>query len=117
MKDKGIHFEFEQGLVVARGFADLGYEEFIMLSSAKICSLYSGKISELPAEEQKHFFIVPSEDSMINRIIKLGYDIHNLYFEEQRNWKITLTHAESRKELQFYDSTIKEVLLKCLLNV
>jgi hypothetical protein len=116
LKDKGIHFEFEQGHIVARGYADLGYEEFVLLASNKICSLYSGKISELPEEEKKHFFIVPDQDMMTDKIIKTGLDIESIVFENQRNWKLTVVNTKM-KNLVFSGVTVKDVFLECLTNL
>ena len=115
LKEKGCAFVLEQGMIVCRGFADLGYEEFVMLTNNKICSLYSGKISELPDEDKKHFFAVPDEGMLTDRIVKSGFDIRGMEFENQRIWKVLLQNPETHIEIMFEGPSIKDALLECLL--
>lgn len=115
LKDKNIFTDFSQGYVIARGFADFGFEEFIMLTSDKICSLYNGKISELPEEEKKHFFSVPDADQLKEKIIKAGLDIVSLDYTEQRIWTLKVSEVNHGKNQSFFSDSLKGVFLECLL--
>lgn len=113
--EKKIYFEMEQGQTVARGFADLGFEEFTLLNAHKIVSLYSGKVSDLPEDDRKHFFPVPAVDDLVDRIVKSGLDITRLNFLDQRKWVLTVSSSEGH-ERQYAGQTLKDVLLNCLLE-
>ena len=66
LKELGYTCLFEAGRVIARGFADLGFEEFALLTSSKMVSLYSGQSSVLVDDHKMHFFNVPTCDELVN---------------------------------------------------
>lgn len=116
LKEAGIQFEFSQGMTIARGFADLGIEEFIMLTESKICSLYSGKTSTLPPEEQERFFHVPDCDMMIDKLAAFGMAIEKLLFLNQRSWQLTIRSDEGG-EFSFEAGTLADVLIEALISL
>jgi hypothetical protein len=85
----GYNPEFSQGMRVARGYADLGYEEFVLIKSRTLLSLFNGKTSEMPEGHEKFFFHIPSADELVIEIRKRGWDLVASEFYEQRTWKIT----------------------------
>ncbi len=93
LKEQGFPFVQEQGRRIARGYADLGYEEFVLLTDDKLLSLYSGKPSEIPEGHSRHFFLVPTCDEMVDEISKRGFDIETLEFKDQRVWKVVLSRG------------------------
>lgn len=117
LKEKGMDFELAQGMIAARGFADLGFEEFSLLTSNKISSIYTGKVSELPEEEKKHFFCVPSEKMLTDKILKCGIKIDALVFENQREWKLLISDGNSKEVKSFIAEDVRLALIECLLNV
>ena len=50
LRELGLAPVFEAGRRLARGFADLGIEEFCLLSPNKIVSLFTGTVSDLPED-------------------------------------------------------------------
>ena len=117
LKDSGVTFDFEQGSFIARGFADLGFEEFIVLTSNKILSIYSGKISGLPEEDKKNFFAVPSIELMINKIRIAGFDILGLTYESQRTWQLKVENKMMNIVKSYDSDSLNQVILDCLVNI
>lgn len=87
--------DWQPGLRIARGYADLGFEEFMLLSETKLLSLINGKISEVIQEDKRHFFVVPTADSLVQEIQRHNYDILELQYLEQRAWVLKLRQVES----------------------
>ncbi|MCO6429670.1 MAG: hypothetical protein J5J00_02335 [Deltaproteobacteria bacterium] len=107
--------EFEPGMTIGRGFADLGYEEFALLSESKIVSLYTGRESILPQDDRRQFFSVPSADEIVNEIAKRRFEIKNLEFKDQREWALTLMRGE--EEIRVTSSSLYEVLIEGLTEI
>ena len=89
--------ELSEGMTIARGYADLGIEEFCLLANGKMVSLLSGKIGELPDGHQQHFFMVPAIPEMVEAIERRGFDIQGLNYKDQRIWQISLRSLESHQ--------------------
>jgi hypothetical protein len=53
--------------VVARGFADVGYESFAVLPGRRLLSLFTGKITPLQEQEAEFFFLVPDVEHLLLR--------------------------------------------------
>lgn len=81
-------FEIGEFKRVARGFADLGYEEFFLLDRQKLVSLHTGSISSLNTADEKFFFVVPESDLLIDWIVSNGFEIVSAKFVEQREWSV-----------------------------
>jgi len=79
---------FVVGMQIARGFADLGFEEFLVLQGKKILSLFTGKITQLNQEEEHHLFLIYTPDQLVNMINQSGFEIKRLEFCDQRTWKL-----------------------------
>lgn len=95
LKGLGFEPELEPGLRVARKFADLGIEEFLLLPSKKIVSLFTGQVSELVDAHLQHLFAVPSTDQLVSMIQKSDFDLEELRFVDQREWEISIRHYDS----------------------
>jgi hypothetical protein len=100
LKEHGLEVEFEIGSRLARGFADVGFEEFYLLSGSKLVSIFSAHTSTLTPEHRGFFFLVPDADILVNEIEKRGFDVASLEFRDQRTWVVCLRHAGTGKELQ-----------------
>ncbi|NDC36545.1 MAG: hypothetical protein EBZ48_00660 [Proteobacteria bacterium] len=107
--------DLEPGTKIARGFADLGYEEFLLLPGEKLLALYSGQVTLLQEEHRRFFFPVPTPDEMVERIIRDNWDILNLTYEEQRSWRLTICEATTKVTRTIVGSTIEESLVRGLL--
>jgi hypothetical protein len=91
LSQKGFFLNFRPGSVVARGFADFGFEEFYLLPDNRIISLLSGDAK--PFEQDKHFFTVPDLEDLIAEC-----RIHEIKIVEcrliEQSWRITLEIPE-----------------------
>lgn len=95
LKELGLAPEFRKGERVARGFADLGYEEFYCLSEHSLVSIFTGHTTTLAPEHRGFFFPVFTEDFLTNEIQKSYYDLQSLEFENQRVWKAHMKSAKT----------------------
>jgi hypothetical protein len=85
----GLTARFEPGDVVARGFADLGYEEFQVLPGPKLLSLTAASVTNLPADDTRHFFWIPSVDECFGLIEKLEADQLLCARVDGREWEVS----------------------------
>lgn len=116
-KQKCGAIPLSDGMKVARGFADLGYEEFLLLPGDKLLSLYSGQVTAFPHEHANFFFEVPTADELVDRIVRAFWDIEELVFQEQRRWVLKILNAKSKKVKKFVAPTLEEVLITAISNL
>jgi hypothetical protein len=112
----GAELFSEPGVRLGRGFADLGFEEFVLGGSSKITSLYTGKCGDLPDEHRHFFFNIYDADGLVEVLINLGYDVDRIDYVEQRDWRIVLIGAE-KKEHSLIAATLLDVLLDAALSL
>jgi len=93
-KQWGLAPRFEPGDIVARGFADLGYEEFQVLPSSKILSLTAGSVSALPSEHATHFFWIPSTDEITEILERRGVPCVRCSRVDRREWLVEAQYAD-----------------------
>lgn len=106
---------FDVGESIARGFADLGFEEFCVLPGPRILSLLAGTITPLPHEDRGRFILVPTVDQLISLIDSSGGDIHALNFVDRRMWKLQIAVDAAPEEIEH--SSLKVTLMLGLLAV
>lgn len=106
LKELGLSPDPQTGTRVARGFADLGYEEFYCLNGTKLVSIFTGHPSELSQEHRKFFFSIPSIEGMVDAIAKRGFDVERSEFVNQRSWKFSIRHAESGELIETSDAEL-----------
>jgi hypothetical protein len=114
LKQWGLSPRFEPGDVVARGFADLGFEEFQVLPGPKLLSLTAGTLSPLPAEHAAHFFWIPSVDESVALVEKAGGEIRSCARPESREWVLELRIRDAFEEIRarnFHDVVLKALLV------
>jgi len=115
LKQWGVEPRFEPGDVVARGFADLGYEEFQVLPSAKLLSLTAGTVSALPTDHANHFFWIPSIDEITELLERRGVPCVSCKRIDQRDW---LVEAQLGDELESHRHTsLHQAMLLTLCGV
>lgn len=95
LKTWGLQPRFEVGDVVARGFADLGFEEFQVLPGDKVLSLTAGTVSPLPHDHIHHFFWVPSVDECVDLLEKAGAQCLTSERIDQREWRVQAQVADT----------------------
>lgn len=114
-KQWGLEPRFEPGDIVARGFADLGFEEFQVLPSSKLLSLTAGTVSVLPTEHSNHFFWIPSVDEIVELLERRGVPCVSCNRVDQREWVV---EAQFGDELEAYQhSSLHQALLLTLVGV
>lgn len=114
-KQWGLVPRFEPGDIVARGFADLGYEEFQVLPSSRILSLTAGSVSALPSEHASHFFWIPSVEEITEILERRGVSCVSCARVEQREWVVEAQYAD---ELEAHrHSSLHQALLATLCGV
>ena len=111
LKNAGFPFVPEQGLRIGRGYADLGYEEFLLLQDRTMLSLFSGKTSELPEGHENFFFVIPSPDEIVHNLATRGASIESISFHQQRIWKVIVGGS---REISVEGRTLHEALLSAL---
>jgi hypothetical protein len=107
---------FEVGDVVARGFADLGFEEFQVLPGPRILSLTAGTVKPLPDDHREHFFWIPSVDEAIELLEGRGVTIDLCSREDGRTWKVKIS-PQSRASIEVSERSLHEALLRALVEV
>jgi hypothetical protein len=109
----GLAPRFEPGDVVARGFADLGYEEFQVLPGPSLLSLTAGSTSRLPENHRDHFFWIPSVDECVELLESKGVRMDSLRREDGRVWVLAFQRPDGEGEIAHGES-LHEVLLRGL---
>lgn len=97
LRELGLEPRFEVGDVVARGFADLGFEEFQVLPGPRILSLTAGTVKPLPDDHRQHFFWIPSIDEVISIIEAQGAAVAECAREDQREWRVVLNNNSEHR--------------------
>lgn len=116
LRQLGLEPRFEVGDVVARGFADLGFEEFQVLPGPRILSLTAGTLKPLPDDHREHFFWIPSVDEAIALLEGRGITISDCVREEQREWRLTVG-GECGMLPTVSARSLHEALLRALVEV
>ncbi len=111
LKHLGVEPVFSSGEKIARGFADLGYEEFVILPQGKLLSLVRGTVSELPQEHRHHFFSVMDVDQLRGLLDGLGWDILEIQPRGFRQITLAAVHSVSGKELRVEERSLLEAFL------
>jgi hypothetical protein len=95
------HFRtFRPGQTLGRGFADLGFEEFLLLPNGRLLSTLTGQISEMKKAEEDHFFVIPTVDEISDALVSHGYEISPIEFIENRFWRIEILRGTIRAEVK-----------------
>ena len=76
---------------MARGFADLGYEEFYLLPQNKLVSIYTGENSQYNPAERDFFFLVPDTKQLIAELNSRECEITSLEHQDNREWVLSVS--------------------------
>ncbi len=108
--------ELRPGMRVARGFADVGYEEFLILPNENILSLLTGAITPLDGTRREHLFPVLSADDLVRTVRGAGYEVGALEQLDGRNWRV-VARKGGADEVCGEGGTLEECLLRAALAV
>ena len=112
-----IQLPIGPGTHVGRGFADLGYEEFLWLPNGQLLSLYTGAQTAFPEGHRDHFFAVPTIDGVIQELSRRGFDVATTEFIDQRQWRILVRSIHDQRVLTAESRNFGEALLQLLVQV
>ena len=112
LKECGLVFPVKIGCRLARGFADLGYEEFYLLPANKLLSIYTAKTSEWSVEQEKHFFVVPDVNQLIAVISAQKIKVK----VEYQNAEWVITFANDQQEIKQSGTVLINLLIRAYLN-
>lgn len=76
------------GMRVARGFADIGYEEFIVLPNEQLLSLLTGEAAPIDASKREHLFEILSADQLARVVRESGCEFGEICFVDGREWRV-----------------------------
>ena len=113
----GFRPPIREGQRIARGFADVGFEEFWVLPQQKLVSIVNGQQSQLSAEHEKFFFRVPDVDALVDAITRSGYDLSAVQFVDQRRWHVEGVMVGAPGVLAGEGRLLPEALGKLLLAI
>jgi len=115
LKEAGFEPEFEPGAHLCRGFADLGFEEYCLLSGDRLLSIFTGTITELHEAEKSHLFEIPSISRAANWLHKTGWDVSSIITQDQRSWCLSMKHHSTQEEIVVEERSIDGVFLEAIL--
>jgi hypothetical protein len=105
-----------EGALVGRGFADIGYELYVVLPGHTLLSLMTGSKTPFREEEHPHFFSVPTVDQVVHEIERSGSTLLRCErIDGGRAWEVIIAPEGATKSEQ-YQIARGEELLTCLLE-
>jgi hypothetical protein len=96
LKAAGRSTSFRPGARLARGFADVGFEEFVILPNLKMMSLFTGAQTEVVADHQNFFFEIPSLDDVLRELEERGEPVVEVEFKGGREWLLRTPHLSGK---------------------
>ncbi len=106
--------KFNMGERVCRGFADLGFEEFVVAGKNFIVSLFTGEKKEINESEKDHFFLIPDVDYLIQYLYELEVNIIEVKFVDEREWFVKGVSLSSDRSFESSESTLVGSLVALL---
>lgn len=83
---QGLRPKFEPGEIVARGFADLGFEEFLILPSGKLLSVMTGTMTELAEGDRERLVLVPTVEQLVEILEQRKCYLEKIEFVDGVRW-------------------------------
>lgn len=96
---------------VGRGFADLGFEEFLILDNRRIVSLMTGTVSPRQEDELRHLFLIPTVDEAFEIAVKGGVDIMTLVCEDNRAWEADVRAFEHNATAKLRGQSLEDIAI------
>jgi hypothetical protein len=90
----GLQAPWLPGSYVGRGFADLGHEEFYVMTGERLLSLATGAVTQVSEAEKRFFYWLPSEDDAIESMMGRGFEIASLCYVDSRMWELVLKSSD-----------------------
>lgn len=113
LMELGLKPNFAIGSRLGRGFADLGFEEYLVLSGDRLASLLTGTIAQIQEHEKGKLFSILSVDEILVEIHTRGFDVLYIETHDQRSWNLIM-RAEGLDPDSYIGSSMLEVCLVAL---
>lgn len=94
LKDLGFPQERFVGKQLGRGFADLGYEQFLLLPAGRLLSLFTGHVTPLDSIDSTHLFAIPSVEQMHVFLHSTGCVFESIHCDESYRWHIQIRYEQ-----------------------
>jgi hypothetical protein len=95
---RGVLLQMESGDLVARGFADVGVEEFYLLPDRRVLSLTTGEKTDLVSDDRSAFFLIPSVDDIVLEIERHGGSVEQIArAHDGSGWCVTVAHRQGER--------------------
>lgn len=114
LKARGFTPAFEAGMRLGRGFADLGFEEFLLLPSGALLSMQRGNQKPLTDDERAHLFCIPSSAECVAALRLGGFDIETVRYIDQRRWCVSVSSVESGVQFETQSEDLEEAFVMAL---
>lgn len=111
---KEHEFRLKPGLRIGRGFADIGFEEYSVLSGYNVISLHTGKSITLEPDFPKFYFPIYTIDEMSRFLYEQHCDIAEIRYDDQRTWVLKLSPGKSEAQ-EFESDLLETAFLKAFL--
>lgn len=93
----GYALKLEEGACIGRGFADIGYEAFIVLPGPKLLSLFTGQQIPFQERERHFFFCIPSEEELLGFLSSQAWGATMELDEESGKIKLRVQQGEAQQ--------------------
>ena len=114
----GFSFTLVPGHRIARGFADVGYEEYSVLNDHQAVSLFAGNTIVLDEFYLNYYFFIPTADQIFNELYSKGWDVEKLIWKNQRTWELTVHLAsESEQTMTLSGPTLLSAGVEALIRI
>lgn len=111
LKHSGFPQSIEAGTHLSRGFADLGYEQFIVLPAGSLVSLFTGDRSTLSDEHKQFFFCVPTVDALCAFLHNNECEVACVFEDDE--YTVSITSEQVTHES--ISTSLWDCLLECCL--
>ena len=112
-EEVGYPLRMAPGEMVGRGFADIGYEAFSVLTGDRVVSLFTGEVKQIQESELSHFFSVPNVDQLVSFLDEKDIDVEELT-KNGGVWKLVVSSRDVRSESE--DRSLTTLFSKALLE-
>ncbi len=113
LKEK-FDWKIVPGLRIARGFADVGFEEYSVLTESSMVSLSTGQKGEIPESFREHFFPVFTPDQISRVLYRMEIDLSRIEYIDQRTWQGEFVKGNFKNTIEA--ESLDELFLKALLS-
>lgn len=102
------------GQQLGRAMADVGFEEFVSLADDRLCSILTGKITQIGARETNLLFWIPNHDELVQQIDLSGGDLIGINYLNRREFEVAIRIEKTGQSVKVSDRLLALALLKGL---